>query len=102
MGGNFAKFVFTVWAFVSLQVKVTGKKMMKIFKVFFGWVFKVKVAILLRKIKLEKKCWGCGCPLSWAPCCETWLKFEVKGFRCSKKKNVWVVGYPVSWAPCCE
>jgi len=22
----------------------------------------------------------------WAPCCETWLKFEIKGFRCSEKK----------------
>ena len=23
--------------------------------------------------------WGVdGCPLSWAPCCETWLKFEGK------------------------
>ncbi len=30
---------------VNLQVKVTGKKMVKIFKVFFGWVFTVKVAI---------------------------------------------------------
>ncbi len=31
--------------YVNLQVKVTEKKMMKIFRVFFGWVFKVKVAI---------------------------------------------------------
>ncbi len=23
---------------------------------------------------------------SWASCCETWLKFEVKGFRCNEKK----------------
>ncbi len=30
---------------VNLQVKVTEKKMMKIFKVFFGWVFEVKIAI---------------------------------------------------------
>ncbi len=30
--------------YVNLQVTVTGK-MMKIFKVFFGWVFKVKVTI---------------------------------------------------------
>ncbi len=42
-----------------------------------------------------------------APCCETWLKFEIKVLHCRKekvkvKKNVWVVGYPVSWAPCCE
>ncbi len=45
--------------------------------------------------------------LLWAPCCETWLKFEVEVLRCREKKNewkknVWVVCYPVSWAPCCE
>ena len=33
-----------VGLYVRLQVKVAGKKM-KIFKVFFGWVFKDKVAI---------------------------------------------------------
>ena len=22
----------------------------------------------------------------WAPCCETWLEFEIEGFRCSEKK----------------
>jgi hypothetical protein len=21
----------------------------------------------------------------WAPCCKTWLKFEIKAFRCRKK-----------------
>ncbi len=41
------------------------KSLMKIFKVFFGSVF-VPTHV-------------------GAPCCETWLKFEVKDFRCSKK-----------------
>ncbi len=42
---DFAKFVFTVRGFyINLQVKITGKKM-KIFKVFSGWVFEVKIAL---------------------------------------------------------
>jgi hypothetical protein len=53
--GNFAKFVFTGWAFyVNLQVRVTGKKS---FKVFSGWVFEVEIAI----------CWEKG-KVSWASC----------------------------------
>ncbi len=24
-------------------------------------------------------------PTGWAPCCKTWLEFEVKDFRCNKK-----------------
>ncbi len=34
----------------------------------------------------------------WAPCCKTWLKFEIKAFRCRKKlklKNVRVVDVPL-------
>ncbi len=27
-----------------------------------------------------------GCPLSWEPCCKTWLKFENK-FASVEKKN---------------
>ncbi len=35
----------------------------------------------------------------WAPCCETWLKFEIEALRCRKKlklkKNVRVVSVPL-------
>ncbi len=44
--------------------------------------------------KVKKKCWGRGCPLSWAPCYKTWLKFEGKGFRCSRKEKKKLFG---SW-----
>ncbi len=40
-----------VGLYVNLQVKVTGKKMLKIFKVFFGWVLEVKFAICLGNLK---------------------------------------------------
>jgi hypothetical protein len=36
---------------------------MKVFKVYFGWVLEVKVAILLKKVKL-KEMLGLGCTLS--------------------------------------
>ncbi len=39
---------------VNLQVKVT-KKMMKIFRVFFGWVFEVEFTICLGILKLKKQ-----------------------------------------------
>ncbi len=87
-----------VGLYVNLQVKVIGKKM-KVFKVYFGWVLEVKVAILLKKVKL-KEMLSLGCTLSWASCCETWLKFEIKVYRCGEKKrikvekNVLVVGVP--------
>ncbi len=48
-----------VGLYVRLQVKVT-EKMMKISKVFFGWVFKVKIAIFAEKGKVKitvKKKW---------------------------------------------
>ncbi len=52
-----------VGLYVNLQVKVMEKKMMKVFKVYFGWVLEVKVAILLKKVKL-KEMLGLGCTLS--------------------------------------
>jgi hypothetical protein len=76
--------------YVNLQVKVTGKK--KIPKCFSGECFRVRVAICLRKIKLKlmletKMIAGVGLEPNHVrtPCCEPWLKFEVKDFRCSKK-----------------
>jgi len=51
-----------VGLYVNLQVKVMEKKM-KVFKVCFGWALEVKVAILLKKVKL-KEMLGLGCTLS--------------------------------------
>jgi hypothetical protein len=54
--------------YVNLQVKITERKMLKIFKVCSGWVFEVlNLRFALGNLKL-KKCWGCGCLLSWASC----------------------------------
>jgi len=39
------------------------EKKMKVFKVYFGWALEVKVAILLKKVKL-KEMLGLGCTLS--------------------------------------
>ncbi len=36
--------------------------------------------------KSQRKVLGVGYPVSWAPCCETWLKFEVKALRYRKEK----------------
>ncbi len=30
---------------------------------------------------------GCGSPVSWAPCCETWLKFEIAEWKKKKKRK---------------
>ena len=41
-------------------------------------------------LKLRKKnVWVVGYPVSWAPCCETWLKFEIEAKITvgNKKKN---------------
>ncbi len=37
--------------------------------------------------KSQRKVLGVGYPVSWAPCCETWLKFEGKFASVEKKKN---------------
>ncbi len=37
------------------------------------------------EVFLKEKNVGVMYLFSWASCCETWLKFEVKGFRCSEK-----------------
>jgi hypothetical protein len=43
----------------------------------------------------------------WAPCCETWLKFEGK-FAIVEKTGEGSQGFlftgfvPTGWAPCCE
>jgi hypothetical protein len=31
-----------------------------------------------KKINFKKNVWVVGYPVSWAPCCETWLKFEIE------------------------
>ena len=59
---------------------------MKIFKVFFGWVSEVKVAICLRKFKIRDFFTG-FVPTGWSPCCETWLKFGIEALRCRKRKK---------------
>ncbi len=39
-------------------------------------------------VNYKEKFWGVGYPVSWAPCCETWLKEKsgVKDFHRSGKK----------------
>ncbi len=83
-----------VGLYVRLQVKVTGK-MMKIFKVFFGWVFKVKITIFAEKGKVKitvenKMIAGVGFEPNhvWAPCCETWLKFGIAGVKVAIAKKI--------------
>ncbi len=68
-----------------------------------NWKVKVKIAVG------DKMIAGVGLEPNhvWAPCCKTWLKFEIKAFRCKKKlklrkKKCWGRGCPLSWAPCCE
>ncbi len=48
---------------------------------------------MLRKVKLKllletKVIAGVGLEPNpvWAACCKTWLKFEIKAFRCRRKK----------------
>ncbi len=48
---------------------------MKIFKVFKGKVREKNVRVV-------------GYPVSWAPCCETWLKFEVTGVKVAIAKKI--------------
>ncbi len=60
---------------------------MKIFKIFFGSVFKLKLRFAEKgKVKITVIA-GVGLEPNhvWAPCCKTWLKFEIKAFRCKKK-----------------
>ncbi len=64
---------------------------MKIFKVFFGWVFKVRIAIFAEKGKVKitvknKMIAGVGFEPNhvWAPCCKTWLKLKLKLFVAGK------------------
>jgi hypothetical protein len=70
--------------------------------------WKVKIAVAEKKKGSQGFLFTGFVPTGWAPCCDTWLKFEVEVLRYRekknelKKKNVWVVDYPVSWAPCCE
>ncbi len=44
------------------------------------------------KVEVEKKNQGFlftgFVPTGWAPCCETWLKFEVKVLGCREKKRL--------------
>ncbi len=51
-----------------------------------GGFLKLKLRFA-EKGKVKKKCWGRGCPFSWSPCCETWLKFEGKFTIIKEKKN---------------
>ncbi len=76
-----------VGLYVSLQVKVTEKKW-KFFKVFFWSVFKLRLRFAEKgKVKITVIA-GVGLEPNhvWAPCCKTWLKFEIQAFRCKKKK----------------
>ncbi len=69
--------------YVNLQVKVT-ENLMRIFKVFFGPVLKLKLRFAEKgKVKItvgNKMIVGVGLEPNhvWAPCCKTWLKFEGK------------------------
>ncbi len=49
-----------------------------------GLILKDKIAVAERK-KNQGFIFTGFVPTGWAPCCETWLKFEVKDFHCSKK-----------------
>ncbi len=40
------------------------------------------------KVKVKKNVWVVGYPVSWVPCCETWLKFEIEALRCKKKVKI--------------
>ncbi len=66
------------------------------------------VAVEEKKLKLKKKCLGRGVCLTHigAPCCETWLKFEVaiaKKIKKKKNQGFLFTGFvPTGWAPCCE
>ncbi len=65
---------------MEIERKVPGKKMMKIFKVFFGWFLKLKLRFAEKgKVKItvgNKVIAGVGLEPNpvWAPCCKTWLK----------------------------
>jgi hypothetical protein len=65
--------------------------MMKIFKVFFGSVMKLKLQFAKKdKITVgNKMIAGVGLEPNhvWAPCCETWLEFEIEALRCREKKG---------------
>ncbi len=61
---------------------------MKIFKVFFlGGCLKLKLRFA-EEDKVKKNVGGCGCLLSWASCCETWLKFEIAGVKVVIAKKI--------------
>ncbi len=63
---------------------------MKIFKVFFGLVFFLKLKLRFTekgKFKItvgNKMIAGVGLEPNhvWAACCKTWLKFEIEALRC--------------------
>ncbi len=64
-------------------------------------MFKVKIAIFAEKSKVKitvenKMIAGVGFEPNhvWGPCCETWQKFEVKGFRCNEKEKCLGRGLP--------
>ncbi len=62
------------------------------------------------QIRRKKRVLGVGYPVSWAPCCDTWLKFEVAEVEVtiakkSLKENqrfLFTGFVPTGWAPCCE
>ncbi len=59
---------------------------------------------------MKKNVWVVGYPVSWAPCCKTWLKFEIAEVKVviakkilKKIRDFYLLGsYPLGWAPCCE
>jgi len=114
----FAKFVFTGldFMFVFLRVKVTEKK--KKFSKCFSERFEIEGCWKILKLKnVRVVCF----PVSWAPCCKTWLKFEIKFASVGDKKMIACYGEKKMmkdffskyfsggglclthvWAPCCE
>ncbi len=59
--------------------------MMKIFKVFFGSVFKLMLRFAEKGKVREKKFWVVGVPLVGRHVVKHGLKFEIEALRCGKK-----------------
>jgi len=81
----FAKFVFNGldFMFVFLRGKVTEKK--KKFSKCFSERFEIEGCWKIFEVKnVRVVCF----PVSWAPCCKTWLKFEIAGIKVAIAKEI--------------
>ncbi len=82
-----------VGPYVNLLVKVT-KKFDENFQSIFWVGLKLKLRFAEKgRVKItvgNKMIAGVGLEPNhvWAPCCKTWLKFEIKDFRCREKVKV--------------